>query len=54
MGSRKTGALVVIVVIAAVVVFVVATNVDTWRNRVNPSMVNEGPAQGPMQARPPA
>ena len=46
--------MLVIVVIAAVVIFVVAVGISNWRNRVNPSMVNEGPAQGPMQARPPA
>ncbi len=46
--------MLVIAVIAAVAIFVVATGIFNWRNRVNPSMVNQGPAQGPMQARPPA
>lgn len=52
--GRSKGAMLVIVVIAAVVIFVVAVGINTWRGRVNPSMVNEGPSTGQMRARPPA
>ncbi len=52
--ERSKGAMLVIVAVAAVVIFVVAVSINTWRNRANPSMVNEGPSNGPMQARPPA
>ena len=54
MDVRNKGALAVIAVIAAVVVVVVAASIDTWRGRSNPSMTNEGPANQPMRARPPA
>ncbi len=54
MDVRNKGALAVIAVIAAVVVVVVAASIDSWRGRSNPSMLNQGPTNQPMQSRPPA
>ncbi len=44
MQVRNKGPMLVILVIAAVVVFVVAVSTQTWRDRVNPSVVNQAPS----------
>lgn len=54
MDVRKSAAMCVLVVIAAVVAVVVWASVDTWRNRSNPTITNQGPVNQPMQSRPPA
>ena len=54
MNVRRTAVLGVIAVVTAVVIVVVWASVDTWRGRSNPSLINQGPANQPMQARPPA
>jgi|GEM_PF-2818838 len=51
MPLRNKGPMLVIAVIAAVVVFVVVVATQTWRGRVNPSVVNQAPAmQQPQPA----
>ncbi len=42
--GRKRGALLVIVAVTALVVLTVVMSVSSWRDRVNPSVVNQAPA----------
>jgi len=53
MDVLKWAAMCVIAVIVAVVAVVVWASIDTWRNRSNPTVTNQGPSNQPMQARPP-
>ena len=54
MNARRSAVLGVIAIVVAVVIVVVWASVDTWRNRSNPSVTNQGPSNQPMQSRPPA